>query len=79
MRTIVAYETQARRLLKRHLETTTQAAFARRVGVGQQMVSDWAAGKSRPEALLRLVIERVAGIDPTLWLLAEERRRIDAA
>lgn len=78
----IPFDTHARRLLVRFLKKTvmTQAAFAKRVGVCQQTVSDWLKGKTRPESIiLRAVVERVADVPRDAWLMAEERRRIKAA
>ena len=75
----ILYDTQGRRLLQAYLETTTQAALARRLGVCQQTVSDIKTGKTRPESVLRALLKRVADINEDAWLLPKERRRIEAA
>lgn len=61
----------------------SQSEVARRLTergakVSQSAVSQWANGHSRPEPPLRVALEVVLGIDPNLWLTAEERAVVDA-
>lgn len=47
--------------LKTYLETTTQAALARRLGVTQGLVHQWVSGKTRITAERAIEIENVTG------------------
>jgi transcriptional regulator with XRE-family HTH domain len=75
----ILYDTQGRRALARYLERHTQAELAERLGVCQQTVSNLKNGKSRPESLIRALLQRVAAIPVDAWLLPDELRRIRAA
>jgi transcriptional regulator with XRE-family HTH domain len=51
----------------------SQAELARRIGVSQPTVSDWANAKIRPEAHHRQAVERVLGIPADGWMTDAER------
>ena len=54
----------------------SQAEVAALLGIGQQTVSGYLAGRFRPGALLRLKLRDVAGIAPESWLTMKERARL---
>jgi len=65
----LVWKTEARRLLRAHLATVTQAELARRVGCSQPEIARWAAGTARPstpEALLALQVR--ASIPIEAWV-----------
>lgn len=72
--------THGARKVRDFLETHSQAWLAKRVGVGQQTVSEWAAERCRPDSfyrrLLALVIPDLHDDD---WFDADERRAIARA
>lgn len=68
--------TKGRKLLKKYLETSSQVALARRVGVGQQTISEWAKGSCRPDATCRAILERATGISVDAWFDESELKRI---
>jgi transcriptional regulator with XRE-family HTH domain len=68
--------TKGRKLLKKYLESSSQAALARTIGVGQQTVSEWAKGSCRPDAMWRAILERAAGIPVDAWFDESELKRI---
>lgn len=57
----------------------TQAWIAARVGVTQQNVSVWLSGRCRPSVIVRMKLERLAGIPLDAWLTLEEREELAAA
>lgn len=57
------------------LRGLSQAALGELLSVGQQAVSSWMSGKSRPEHHWREALRKVFGIDPYDWMTVEERRR----
>lgn len=78
------WDTDGRRLLAAFLETHAehgrgQAWLATVVGVSQPTVSDWKAGKKRPEAHHRKILCEVAGIPEAAWLSPEEQEAIRLA
>lgn len=52
----------------------TQRQLAETLSVGQQSVSAWLLGKTRPEAHYREAIATLFSIDPRDWMTADERR-----
>jgi len=48
--------------------------FAREMGVSQPSASGWVTGGSRPDAHLRLKIERLYGIKADWWMTDAEYR-----
>jgi transcriptional regulator with XRE-family HTH domain len=54
----------------------TQTQLASELGVSPQAVSNWVAGRARPEPRFRADIERLTGVPRTLWMTDEE---LDAA
>ena len=70
-------ETRGRELLAAHLESTTQTALAKRLGVAQPRISDWVSGACRPRDQPREMLLAVAGIPVDAWRTAEERSEIE--
>lgn len=70
-------ETRGRTALIRHFaaENVTKAGLARDLGIAAPSVWSWAEGRSRPEAHLRIALERVLAIPRDDWMTDEEYLR----
>ena len=55
----------------------TFKAFARKVGVSQPTVSDWASDKTRPKAKYLPLVNAILGTTDGDWLSSAERKRIE--
>ena len=63
------------RTLAKYLETTTQDALAKKLGVSRSYISFLASGKRQPGLKLALRIEAVTGV-PAEALVAHEREAV---
>lgn len=65
--------------LAQYLETTSQAEFAKAIGVSQGLVSHWITGRSRVPAERVLTIEQATGGQVTRHDLREDLYPIEQA
>lgn len=78
------WDTEGRRLLADFLKSQAengrgQAWLATLVGVSQPTISDWKAGKKRPEGHHRTLLCVVAEIPESAWLMPEEAGAVEQA
>lgn len=57
----------------------TQKRLATACSVNQSSVSLWLRERARPSASKRTLIRQISGIEESSWLLAKERRAVQAA
>ena len=78
------WDTEGRRLLSAFLESQAkngrgQGWLAGVVGVSQPTISDWKAGKKRPEGHHRSLLQALAEIPEAAWLTPEETEALGQA
>lgn len=72
--------TPGARKVRDFLKDHSQAWLAKRVGVGQQTVSEWAAERCRPDSFYRRLLSFVIpGLEDDDWFDVDERRAIARA
>lgn len=71
--------TDGQRLLREWLAADTsrsQSSLAKALGLNQSSVSDWIAGISRPDTVMRAALHERCGIDEATWLSTSERKQL---
>lgn len=71
--------TPGQKKLQVYLETHSQTELSKVLAVKQASVSAWAAGKSSPEHVSRVVLEVVLGIPSSDWFTEADQQRIQQA
>jgi transcriptional regulator with XRE-family HTH domain len=55
------------------------SAIGRECGISREAVSQWFGKNSCPDSANRIILHRIAGIEPDSWLSAQERKRIGSS
>ena len=72
-------ETRGAAALKKHVSAWgAQSVLAKRLGVSNSAVHDWAHGVSRPKYAHRVLLARILGIEIDAWLTPSEAAKIAA-
>jgi transcriptional regulator with XRE-family HTH domain len=71
-------KTPGRELLKAWVserDRGSQAKLAERLGVSEQLISQWRSGACRPGSIYRDALEAATGIEPHQWETDKEREQ----